>query len=87
MNEMSTSAAVIPSVSQPPSGNFSMTVTKRIVEHRPNATVKSLVRCFTSACFRRDLMLERSMANVEREKVRKTLMLYITTSCRTSPPV
>ena len=81
--------AVTTSVSQPPSVNFSATVITRMTAHSKNPTTKVAMRRaqVPKDVWRRSANVLRAMPNSDSEKVRNTLMLYMTTSLPTSPAV
>ena len=58
---------------------------QRIVTHRRNPEANSANLRFQCGRSLRSWISIFAMPNIEIENVRKTLMLYITTSCRTSP--
>ena len=82
-----TTSAVTTSVSQPPSPNFSNTVMARIVAHRTKPTTNTAAFRIHPGITRRSAKVLRAMANSDSEKVRNTLMLYMTTIFPTSPRV
>ena len=78
---------VTSTVIQPPAVNFSTTVMARIVTQSASVVAKSTIRLRHSARRRRCRTQKRSMAAIDSEKVRNTLMEYITIRCPTSPRV
>ncbi len=82
-----TTAPVTSSVIQPPSLNFSTAVITRIVAHSAKPTTNSAALRIQRGAVLRSAMLLRAMPNIDSENVRNTLMLYMTTSLPTSPPV
>ena len=72
-------------VIHPPSRNFSMTVMVRIVTHRRKLTRKRAILQPQSRCWLRVCQVWRSMASIESENVRKTLIEYMTTISSTFP--
>ena len=74
-------------VTQPPSDNFSQRVTMRMQRHmtRPVPWMDSWL--FQRGCFSRSTIQCRAMPSSVREKVRNTLIEYMTTSMVMSPRV
>ena len=79
---------VTSTVIQPPAANFSNTVMARIVTQSASAGgEEQRLGARHSAAGARCRTQKRSMAAMDSEKVRNTLMEYITIRCPTSPRV
>lgn len=78
---------VTTSVIHPPTKNFSMTTTTRMVRHKARP-MTWMGRCFhQSWCSLRCVTQKRAIPRFDSEKVTKTLIEYMTTSFEMSPCV
>src|ERR1700752_390923 len=82
-----TSTPVIASVIQPPSRNFSNTVTSWMNRHNSSPITWTEMCLRQSRCFVRSRIQNRHIDNSESVNVRNTLMEYITTRLATLPQV
>ena len=82
-----TTPPVTSSVTQPPCENFSSTVMMRMMPHKSRPKENSKSRRMVRRDGLRVRSVYSSMPSIDSEKVKNTLMEYMTTMCDTSPRV